>query len=84
MSRREAISASNQLRTKCDIVSGDLPSVDTQEWGQSCQACQRSISANHQATLPVGHVPVERPYQRVSVDLVEYKTPAVVPRRHLL
>ena len=29
--------------------------------------------------LPVGHVTVERPFQRVSVDLVEYKTLSATP-----
>lgn len=36
-------------------------------------------SAHHGATLPVGHVPLERPYQRISVELGEYKIKAVAP-----
>ena len=40
---------------------------------QECQACQRRKTAHNRNKLPTGHVPVQRPFERISVDLVEYK-----------
>ena len=39
----------------------------------SCDACQRRKTPHRRPPLPTGHVPVERQFQRVAVD-VEYKT----------
>lgn len=39
-----------------------------------CQTRQHHQTAHNRPKLPTGHIPVGRPFQRVSVDLVEYKT----------
>ena len=49
-------------------------SGDVREWWEKCQACQRRKTAHNTPTLPTGHSPVERPFQRIWVDLVEYKS----------
>ena len=49
-------------------------SRDVREWCEKCQACQRRETAHNRPKLPTGHLPVERPFQRISVDLVEYKS----------
>lgn len=38
-----------------------------------CQACQRRKTAHNRKKLPTGHVPLQRPFERISVDLVDYK-----------
>ena len=40
---------------------------------------QRRKSPHRRAKLPTGHLPVDRPFQRVSLDVVEYKTESVSP-----
>ena len=50
---------------------------DVHKWCQECQACQRRKTAHNRPKLPTGHLPVERPFQRISVDLVEYKSESV-------
>ena len=37
---------------------------------QECQACQRRKTAHNKPKLPTGHLPVERLFQIISVDLV--------------
>lgn len=41
---------------------------------KDCQASVRQKTARHRTEFPAEHLPVERPSQRVSVDLVESKT----------
>ena len=50
---------------------------DVKTWCQDCQACQRRKTSYRRPMLPTGHLPVDRPFQRVSIDLVEYKTESV-------
>ena len=52
---------------------------DVKTWCQDCQACQRRKTPHRRPKLPTGHLPVDRPFQRVSIDLVEYKTESVSP-----
>ena len=52
---------------------------DVKTWCQDCQACQRRKTPHRRAKLPTGHLPVDRPFRRVSIDLVEYKTESVSP-----
>ena len=52
---------------------------DIKTWCSDCQACQLRKSPHRRAKLPTGHLPVDRPFQRVSIDLVEYKTESVSP-----
>ena len=52
---------------------------DVKTWCQDCQACQRRKTPHHGPKLPTGHLPVDRPFQCVSIDLVEYKTESVSP-----
>ena len=47
---------------------------DIQPYCTSCDACQRRKTPYRRPPLPTGHVPVERPFQRVAIDLEEYKT----------
>ena len=49
-------------------------SRDVREWCEKCQACQRRKTEHNTPKLPTGHLPVERPFQRISVDLVEYNS----------
>ena len=42
-----------------------------------CQASQRRKSPHRPAKLPTGHLPLDRPFQRDSIDLVGYKTQSV-------
>ena len=46
---------------------------------QECHACQRRKTLHRRPKLPTGHLPVDRPFQRVSIDFVEYKTESVSP-----
>ena len=43
----------------------------------SCDACQRRETPHRRPPLPTRRVPVDRPFQRVAIDLVEY-TPYTV------
>ena len=52
---------------------------DVKTWCQDCRACQRRKTSHHRPKLPTGHLPVDRPFQRVSLDLIEYKTESVSP-----
>ena len=58
-----------------------LPTLhhDVKTWCQDCHACQRRKTPHRRAKLPTGYLPVDRPFQRVSIDLVEYKTESVSP-----
>ena len=49
-------------------------SQDVRKWCQNCHSCQRRKTAHNRPKLPVGHIPVSRPFERVSIDLVEYKS----------
>ena len=51
------------------IMQGDVKSYCT-----SCDAYQRRKTSHRPTPLPTGHVPVHQPFQRVAIDLVEYKT----------
>ena len=46
---------------------------DIRNWCRKCQACQRRKTPHRRPKLPTGHIPVQRPFERISVDLVEYK-----------
>ena len=52
---------------------------DVKTWCQNCFACQRRKRPHRRAKLPAGRLPVDRPFQRVSIDVVEYKTETVSP-----
>ena len=52
---------------------------DVKTWCQDCHACQRRKTPHRRPKLPTGHLPVDRPLQRVSIDLFEYKTESVSP-----
>ena len=43
-------------------------------WCEQCQARQRRKTAHNRPKLPTGHLPVKRPFQSISFDLVEYKS----------
>ena len=61
---------------------------DIRRWCEECQACQRRKTAHRRPKLPTGHVPVQRPFERISVDLVEYKSNSLsaagVPCKYVL
>ena len=50
---------------------------DVRTWCQESQACQRRKTAHNRNKLPTGHVPVQRAFERIWVDLVEYKVESV-------
>ena len=52
---------------------------DVKTWCHDCHAYQRHKSPHRRAKLPTGHLHVDRPFQRVSIDLVEFKTKSVSP-----
>ena len=52
---------------------------DATSWCQDCQACQRRKTPYRRPKLPTGHLPVDRPFRCVSINLVEYKTESVSP-----
>ena len=52
---------------------------DVKTWCQDCQACQRRKTPHRRPKLPTGNLLVDRPFQCVSIDLVEYKTESVSP-----
>ena len=59
-----------RVRDRCwwPTMQGDI-----QYYCTSCDACQRRKTPHRQPPVPTGHVPVDRPFQRVAIDLVEYK-----------
>ena len=66
-----------------DKVRGRLrwPTVHhyVKTWCPDCKACQWPKTPHIRAKLPIGHLSVDRPFQRVLIDLVEYKTESVSP-----
>ena len=60
-----------RVRDRCwwPTMQGDI-----QYYCTSCDACQRRKTPHRRPPLRTGHVPVDRPFQRVAIDLVEYKT----------
>ena len=52
---------------------------DVKTWCQDSYACQRRKTPHRRPKLHTGHLPVDRPFERVSIDLVEYKTESVSP-----
>ena len=52
---------------------------DVKTWCQGCHACQRRETLHRRPKLPTVHLPVDRPFQPVSIDFVEYKTESVSP-----
>ena len=52
---------------------------DIKTWCQDCHACQRRKTPHRWRKLLTGHLPVDRPFQRVSIDLVKYKMESVSP-----
>ena len=48
--------------------------TDVQQHVDNCVSCQHRKTSHRPPTLPVGHRPIERSFQFVAVDLVEYKT----------
>ena len=52
---------------------------DVKTWCQGCHACQRRKIPHRRPKLPSGHLLVDRPFHRVSIGLVEYKTESVSP-----
>lgn len=41
-----------------------------------CEACQRRKTPHRRSPIPIGRVPVQRPFERLAIDLVEYKPPS--------
>ena len=52
---------------------------DVKTWCHDRQTYQRRDSPHRRAKLRTGHLPVDRPFQRVSIDFAEYKTESVSP-----
>ena len=53
---------------------------DVKTWCHACHACQKRKTPHRRAKLPAGHLlPVDGPFQRVSIDLNKYKTKLVSP-----
>lgn len=52
---------------------------DVKGGGHACQACQQRKTAHNRPKIPAGHVPITRPFERVLVDLVEYKSLSLSP-----
>ena len=52
---------------------------DVKTWYHDCQACQPRKSSHRRAKLPTGPLPVDHLFQRVLMDLVEYKTEPLSP-----
>ena len=48
--------------------------TDVSNHVESCLSCQHRKTSHRPPTLPTGHRPVQRSFQCVAVDLVEYKT----------
>ena len=73
-------SLANTRLTKSAIYFGGRCYIATSKtWCQDCHACQCRKTPHRRPELPTGHLPVDRPFQRVSIDLVEYKTESVSP-----
>ena len=49
-------------------------SKDVAEYIKCCLSCQHRKTSRRSPPLPVGHRPVDRPFQCVAIDLVEYKS----------
>ena len=62
-----------------DRYWGPMLHHDVKIWCHDCQACERRKSPHRRAKLPTGNLPVDRPFQRVSIDLVEHETESVSP-----
>ena len=54
---------------------------DVKTWCHDCHACQRRKTPHRRAKLPTGHLPVDRPFQHVSIDLAEYKMESASTKR---
>ena len=54
---------------------------DVKTWCQDRHACQLRKTPHRRAKLPTGQLPVDSPFQRVPIDLVNYKTESVSPTR---
>lgn len=52
-------------------------SSNVRRWCTKCQACQSRKATHGIPELPTGHIPVERPFQRILIDLVEYKAVSI-------
>ena len=52
---------------------------DVKTWCHDSQACQRRKSPHRLAKLPTGHQPVDRSFQRISIEVDQYKTESVSP-----
>ena len=52
---------------------------DVKTWCQDCHARQRRKTPHCRAKLPTGHLPVDCPFQRVSIYFVDYKTESISP-----
>ena len=52
---------------------------DVKTWYQDCHAYQRRKTPHRRPKLPTGYLPVDRPFQRALIDIVEYKTESVSP-----
>ena len=50
---------------------------DVKTWYHDGQTCQRRKSPRCQTKLPTGHLPIDHPFQRFPIVLVEYKTESV-------
>ena len=50
---------------------------DVKTWCHDCQALQRRKSPHRRARSLTGHLPVDRPFERVSIDLVQYKMESI-------
>ena len=74
------ISLTDIRLTKCAIDFGGGRYITTvKTWCSDCLACQRRKSPHRRAKLPTSHLPVDRPFQRISIDLVGYETESVSP-----
>ena len=78
------ISLTNIRLTKCAIHFGGRRYTTTSKLGVAIVTFVNG--GNHHIVEPsylpgTGHLPVDRPFRRVSLDLVEYKTKSVPPTR---
>ena len=63
----------------CDRFWWPTLHKDVKTWCQDSHAYQRRKTSHRRPKLHTGHLPVDRPFERVSIDLVEYKTESVSP-----
>ena len=74
------ISLTNARLTKSAIGFGGRRYIATSKTlCQNYHACQYRKTPHRRPKLPTDHLPLDRPFQRVSIDLVEYKTESVSP-----